>query len=285
MRQPPQPCDPRYLRNLLRRHGFYTSKRLGQHFLTDARIPTTITRRAEIDKTQGVLEIGPGAGALTRALSTEAGRVVAVEADPALLPVLEETLHGLGNVTVIPGDILKVDLRALARERLAPYVPVVCANLPYHITTPVLTCLLEADVFQGITVMVQREVARRICARPGTPEYGAFTLYAGARASREILFDVPAGSFTPPPKVTSSVVSLRRQIYPLRAPDLFARVVRAAFGQRRKTLLNALVGSFPLTKTEIADVLRSCGLSPMVRGEVLDIAEFDALSHAIHKII
>jgi len=289
MKQPARPCDVRYLRELLARHGIHLSRRLGQHFLTDGRVPGTIVERAGITPAHGVLEIGPGAGALTRVLSKAAGRVVAVEVDKSLLPLLKETLTGLTNVTLINADILKTDLHALVREQftypstragegIGPYTPVICANLPYNITTPILAHLLEADLFSDITVMVQKEVAQRLCAKAGTPEYGAFTVYVGVRAACEILFDVPPHCFSPPPKVTSSVVRLTRRITPLHDPELFQRIVRAAFSQRRKTLVNALSGAFPFSKAALTDAIVSCGLSPMVRGEVLDAKDFDRLT-------
>ena len=278
MEQAAQLCDIRYIRDILARHGFHFSRSLGQNFLTDSRIPKTIVERAGLSKIHGVLEIGPGLGALTAVLSEAAGQLVAVEADKSLPPLLNETLHGRDNVTVVQADILKTDLRALVKERFEGLVPVVCANLPYNITTPVLTHLLEADLFESITVMVQKEVAGRLCASAGTKEYGAFTVYVGVRAVCETLFDVPPQCFTPAPRVTSSVIRLTRRILPLCDSVLFQRVVRAAFGQRRKTLPNALSGAVALSKQELADALVSCGFSPMVRGETLDIAAFDRLT-------
>ena len=273
--------SPRAVRELLARYGLRAIKSRGQHFLADPRVPGAIVEGADLTRTHGVLEIGPGLGALTRALSRAAGRVVAVEADRLLLPVLDETLRGLDNVTVLHGDILKTDLHALVREHFNGLMPVVCANLPYNITTPVLICLLDAGLFETITVMVQREVARRLRAEAGTPEYGAFTVFVGARASCKILFDVPPSCFIPAPRVTSSVVKLTRDAFPLYNPELFSRVVRAAFGQRRKTLPNALAGLFNLSKAELAAILRSQGLSPLTRGETLDIAAFDQLTVAL----
>ena len=286
MERPARPGDSRGLRDILARHGFHTSRRWGQHFLTDSRVPETIVERAGITKTHGVLEIGPGAGALTRALSGSAGRVVAVEVDKSLLPLLREILSGMDNVTVIHADILKTDLPKLVREHFHSdqlSAVSVCANLPYNITTPVLFRLLQADLFGEITVMIQKEVALRLCAAAGTPAYGAFTVYVGARAVCETLFDVPPGCFTPPPKVMSSVVKLTRRMYPICDPALFERVVRAAFAQRRKTLVNALAGALPLSKEKLTDALLSCGLPPMTRGETLDVTAFDRLCQVIRN--
>ncbi len=274
-------CDNKFIREILSRHGFHFSRRYGQNFLTESWVPRTIVERAGLNSSHGVLEIGPGLGALTWQMSGAAGHVVAVEVDKTLGPVLAETLHGLDNVTLVEGDILKTDLTALVARHFSGLTPVVCANLPYAITTPVLTCLLDAGLFESITVMVQREVAQRLCARPGTPEYGAITVYARVRAETEILFDVPPNCFTPRPQVTSSVIKLTRRDIPLRDPKWFSRVVRAAFGQRRKTLANALSGTVGLTKIRLAEVILSCGISPSSRGETLDIPSFESLSYAL----
>ncbi|MDR3207577.1 MAG: 16S rRNA (adenine(1518)-N(6)/adenine(1519)-N(6))-dimethyltransferase RsmA [Oscillospiraceae bacterium] len=271
-------CDPAYIREILGRNGFRFSRAYGQNFLTDPHIPEAIAEQAGLGPSHGVLEVGPGLGALTWALARRAGRVAAVEVDNTLLPVLAETLAGLDNVTVVPGDILKTDLAALVEAHFPGLTPVVCANLPYNITAPALSRLLESGLFESLTVMLQREVAQRLLARPGTPAYGAFTVYVGTKAGAEILFDVPPHCFTPRPKVTSSVVKLTARPYPLRAPALFSRVVRAAFGQRRKTLLNALTAAFPVPKQALAAALADCGIPPLARGETLDIATFDALS-------
>ena len=273
----------RHVRDLLSRNGLSPEKRLGQHFLCSPGLPRAIVELSGIDAACDVLEIGPGLGALTLELSRAAQGVVAVEADRALIPLLEDTLKGCANVTVIHGDILKTDLAALVGEHFTdcqtqPREKVVCANLPYNITTPVLTLLLDSGLFGSITVMVQSEVARRLCAEAGTKEYGAFTVYAGVRAESEILLDVPPECFVPPPKVNSCVVKLTRRAYPLGHPEAFSRVVRAAFSQRRKTLPNALAGFCGLTKNEIAEAVESCGVPPMARGETLDIAAFDRLT-------
>ena len=276
--------DYNEIRALLARHGFRFSKSLGQNFLTAAWVPERIAEEAGLDEETGVVEVGPGIGCLTAELARRAGKVAAIELDKALLPVLRETLRDFDNVTVIPGDAAKLDLRALAEEKLPGLRPVVCANLPYNVTTPLLTALIEAGCFGTITVMIQREVARRICASPGCADYGAFGLFVQWHCETELLFDVPPSCFVPQPKVTSSVIRLRHREappLPVRDEKLLFRVIRAAFNQRRKTLVNALSAGLGLGKDELEAVLRECGLDPRVRGEALDLAAFAALSDKI----
>ena len=278
-------CDIDQIKALLARHGFHFSKSLGQNFLIEGWVPQDIATASGAGPGIGVLEIGPGIGPLTVELAKRADRVAAVELDKALLPILAETLAGFENVTVIPGDVMKLDLPTLVAEQFPGLTPMVCANLPYNITTPVLTLLLESGLFSAITIMIQKEVAQRICAAPGTGEYGAFTVLCQYFAKTEFLFEVPRECFLPAPKVTSAVVRLTPCPPPecVRNKDLFLRVVRGAFGLRRKTLLNALSAAFPLEK----DVLRTCieaaGLSPEIRGERLSIPEFAALADEIQK--
>lgn len=267
---------------LLSRHGFRFSKSMGQNFLIEPEVPARIAGAAELDEGCGVLEIGPGVGCLTVELARRAGRVAAVELDRALLPVLEETVGELPNVEVIPGDVMKLDLAALAAQRLPGLTAKVCANLPYNITTPVLAKFLEAECFQTVTVMIQREVAQRVCAAPGSAECGAFSLFCQYHARCERLFDVPPSCFYPPPKVTSSVVHLT----PWDAPpvegdrDAIFKAVRAAFAQRRKTLLNALSAAYGgrFTKDELRAIIERCGLPENVRGERLGLQEFARLA-------
>ena len=282
--------DIRAIRSLLERHGFHFSRSLGQNFLVCAWVPERIAESAGIDETSGVLEIGPGIGCLTARLSEKAGKVVAVELDRSLAPVLEETLGERQNVEILFGDILKQDLRRLAAEKFPGLRPAVCANLPYNITSPVLTELIRADCFEGITVMVQREVAERICARAGTEDYGAFSLFVQWHAVPELLFAVPPDCFLPRPKVTSAVVRLQKRESPpcpVKDEEMLFRVIRAAFGQRRKTLINALSAGLPnYSKEEIRDCVLACGLDEMIRGEALEIADFcyisDKLIDKIH---
>ena len=280
-------CDIREIKALLARHGFRFSKSMGQNFLIQSWVPRDIAAASGAGPGVGVLEIGPGIGPLTDRLAGLADRVAAVELDHSLLPVLAETMAGRDNVEIVPGDILKLDVPTLVGEKLAGLTPIVCANLPYNITTPVLTALLEARCFASITVMIQREVARRICAAPGTPDYGAFSVYCQVHAGTELLFDVPPDCFLPAPKVTSSVLRLTPRPLPAEIEDeaFFFRVVRAAFAQRRKTLLNALGAAFggQFSKEELAGLLADCGLPENVRGERLGIPEYAALARALRQ--
>ncbi|WP_300294993.1 16S rRNA (adenine(1518)-N(6)/adenine(1519)-N(6))-dimethyltransferase RsmA [uncultured Intestinimonas sp.] len=278
-------CDLDTIKALLSRHGFHFSRSMGQNFLIQSWVPEGLVEGAGVSGSNGVLEIGPGIGPLTVRLSAAAGRVVAVELDRALLPVLAETLGDRDNVEVISGDILKLDIPALVDEKLAGLEPMACANLPYNITTPVMTALIEAKRFSCIAVMIQREVARRICAVPGSPDYGAFSVYCQYHTEPELLFDVGPECFIPAPKVTSSVIRMR----PLPSPPVpvkdevrFFRVVKAAFGQRRKTLLNALSAGLPsLSREAVKAAVAACGLPDNVRGERLGIPEFAALTEAL----
>ena len=280
-----QLTNPTEIKALLNRHGFRFSKAMGQNFLIAAWVPERIAQEAAPDAAAGVLEVGPGIGCLTAELSRRAGKVVAVELDERLRPILAETLSGCANVELVFGDVLKLDLPALVRERFAGLRPVVCANLPYNVTSPLLAAFLEAGCFEEITVMIQREVARRLCARAGTADYGAFTVFTQWYAEPEILFDVPPGCFLPAPKVTSSVVRLRvRKTPPAAVTDekLFFAVVRAAFNQRRKTLVNALSsGLSGCDKDTAAAAVARCGFDARIRGEALDLAGFAAVANAL----
>ena len=279
--------DPNHIRALLARHGFRFSKSMGQNFLISDWVPRDIADAAGLDEGCGVLEIGPGIGPLTVQLAQRAGKVAAVELDRALLPILAETLADCPNVQVIPGDVMKLDLNELISERF-PGMPVMaCANLPYNITTPVLTKLLGSGRFQSITVMIQREVARRVCAGPDSPDRGAFSLFCQYHAQCKLLFDVGPECFLPAPKVTSSVIQLVPHAQPPVDADpkaLFA-VVRAAFAQRRKTLLNALSAAYGarLSKDQLRQILRDCGLEETVRGERLSLEDFSRLSKILQS--
>lgn len=279
--------DYNEIRSLLARHGFRFSKSLGQNFLTAAWVPERIAEEADLDENVGVLEVGPGIGCLTEQLSRRAGKVLSVELDKALQPILAETLTGCENVEVLFGDVLKQDLPALVGECFPGLTPVVCANLPYNVTTPVLTALIESGCFSRITVMIQREVARRICAGPGTADYGAFGLFVQWHCETEILFDVPPSCFVPQPKVTSSVIRLKkREAPPVAVSDeaLLFKVIRVAFNQRRKTLVNALNAGLGLPKERVEKVLISCGFDPKIRGEVLDLGGFAKITDEIHSL-
>ena len=274
------------IKELLGRHGFHFSKSLGQNFLTAAWVTASIVEDSGVDETCGVLEIGPGMGSLTRELAKSAGKVCAVEVDRALLPVLDETLAEFSNVSVIHGDILKEDVNEIVKRELGGLRPLVCANLPYYITSPILTRLIESCAFEAITVMLQKEVAQRLCAAPGKGDYGAFTVYIQYYTQPEILFDVPADCFIPQPKVDSAVVRLvMRDEPPVRVEDekFFFKVVHAAFAQRRKTLLNCLASVFgdKISKQDIACAIEQAGIAPNARGETLSIPEFAELAKVI----
>ena len=259
------------IKTLLSRHGFRFSKSKGQNFLTAACVPEDIADAAGLDERTGVMEIGPGIGCLTEQLSMRAGKVVSVELDTALRPVLAETLAGRENVEIVYDDVLKLDIPKLLDEKMRGMRHVVCANLPYNVTGPVISKLLKCRCFDSVTVMIQREVARRICAKP------------------EMLFDVPHGCFIPQPKVTSSVIRLDCRETPpaeVKSEAMFMRVVRAAFAQRRKTLLNALSASFgELSKEQVEKCLLDSGIDPKVRGEVLSIGEFAKIADAFFDVL
>ena len=279
-------CDIREIKALLGRHGFYFSKSMGQNFLIAGWVPQDIADAAGLDKSCAVLEIGPGIGPLTRQLSLRAGKVAAVELDSSLLPILRETLADCPNVEVIPGDIMKLDIGAIIFDKFSGFTVKACANLPYNITTPVLTKLLEAGCFQSITVMIQREVARRICAAPGDPDCGSFSLFCQYHAQCELLFEVPPDCFLPAPKVTSAVVRLTPHAAPPVAGDegaIFA-VVKAAFAQRRKTLLNALSAAYGsrFSKEQLRQIILACGVPETVRGERLSLEQYAVLASALH---
>lgn len=280
-----QLCDPETIRGILGKNGFRFSKSMGQNFLIDPSVPLRIAEEAGIDRQTGVLEVGPGIGCLTACLASWAGKVVCLELDTALRPILSETLAEYENVEIVYGDALKTDLSALVSEKFSGLRPVVCANLPYNITSPIITAFLESGRFETITVMVQKEVARRMAAKPGTADYSAFSVLVQWYTQPELLFDVSPHCFMPAPKVTSSVIRLqKRAAAPAEMPDpaLFFRTVRAAFSQRRKTLVNALVSGFgTLSKQQLAEIIAECGFDEHVRGETLSIPEFARLSQAL----
>ena len=277
------------IKELLSRHGFRFSKSMGQNFLTAAWVPRDIADNAELDEGTGVLEVGPGIGCLTKQLSLRAGKVLSVELDNALRPILAETLSECGNVEVIFGDVLKQDLPALVKEHFAGMRCAVCANLPYNVTSPLLTAFIEAECFETITVMIQREVARRICAAPGTADYGAFGIFVQWHMETELLFDVPPSCFIPQPKVTSSVIRLRRRTaHPAKTTDeqFLFKVIRAAFNQRRKTLINAISSQIPNVSKEQAErAVTESGFDARIRGETLDIGKFATIADKLAAII
>ena len=278
-------CDIQVMKPLLAQHGFHFSKAKGQNFLISRWVPERIAEEAGVDETAGVLEIGPGIGPLTQQLAIRAGKVCAVEVDERLKPILALTVGEFSNTEILWSDILKQNIPALVEEKFPGLRPMACANLPYYITSPILTALLEAECFRSVTVMVQKEVAQRIAAQPGSPDYSAFSIFCQYYAKPEILFDVPAGCFLPQPKVTSAVITLKvreEKPWDIPEPEIFFRAVRASFAMRRKKLLNGLASGFPqLGKAGAAEVIAAAGLSENVRGETLGIPEFARLSKEI----
>ena len=275
------------MKPLLAEHGFHFSKAKGQNFLIARWVPERIAEEAGVDASAGVLEIGPGIGPLTQQLALRAGKVCAVELDTRLEPILQMTVGEFSNLEILWDDVLKQDIPALVRKKFAGLRPMACANLPYYITSPILTALLEARCFDSVTVMVQKEVAQRIAAKPGSADYSAFTVFCQYYAEPELLFDVPAGCFLPQPKVTSAVIQLRcREAFPwdISDPELFFRVVRASFAMRRKKLSNGLASGFPeLGKAGAEEVLTACSMDANVRGETLDIPAFAAIANEIGR--
>lgn len=280
-------CDYNTIRELLGRHGFHFSKSMGQNFLIDLEVPYNIAAASQADETCGVLEIGPGIGPLTAELAQRAGKVVSIELDKSLLPVLAETMAPYPNVEIVPGDAMKLDLGALAAEKFQGLRPIVCANLPYNITTPVLTKLIETPCFETITVLIQKEVAQRLSAAQGSSDGGSFSLFLQYYMETEYLFDVPREKFLPAPKVTSAVLRCIRRKKPAVDVDdeeFFFKVVRGAFLLRRKTLPNSLAAALPpFSKESIIAAMAECGLPETVRGERLTLQDFANLSKTLKK--
>ena len=280
-------CDIQVMKPLLAEHGFHFSKAKGQNFLIASWVPESIAEQAGVDETAGVLEIGPGIGPLTQQLCLRAKKVCAVELDNRLAPILQQTVGEFENLEILWGDVLKQDVPKLVAEKFGGLRPMACANLPYYITSPILSALLEAECFDSVTVMVQKEVAQRIAAAPGTADYSAFTVFCQYYAEPELLFDVPAHCFLPQPKVTSAVIKLnvrKARNWGIDDPDIFFRLVKASFAMRRKKLSNGLASGFPeLGKSGAAEVIRAAGFDENVRGETLSIPEFARIANEIAK--
>lgn len=277
-------CDYRQIQELLAAaDGFRFSRARGQNFLIERRVPERIAEESGLDAGTGVVEIGPGVGCLTEQLALRAGKVAAFEVDELLKPVLARTLAPYDNIEVIFGDVMRRDLPAEIERSLPGLRPVLCANLPYSITTPVLTKIFGSRCFETAVVMVQKEVAERMCAAPGEKDYGAFTLLTQWYTEPEMLFTVGPECFMPRPKVTSAVVRMTMRKTPPAEVDEKAlfRVIRAAFNMRRKTLVNALDGVCGKEKARAA--IAACGFAETVRGEALSLAEFAALTNALAK--
>ena len=280
----PRLTDAGYIRELLERHGFRFSKKLGQNFLINPSVCPRMAEACGIGADGGVLEIGPGFGVLTRELARQAGKVVAVELDDRLPAVLAETLAGQDNVKIVSGDCMKIDLGRLIAEEFGDRPVAVCANLPYYITSPILMMLLESRLpVESITVMVQKEAAQRLCAAPGTREAGAVTLAVQYYAEAETLFSVSRGSFMPAPNVDSAVIRLtvrKTPPCPVKDEAVLFRLIRAGFNQRRKTLLNSLTGA-GYAKEQLSAALDVAGISPTARAEQLTLPQFAALADAL----
>ena len=277
--------DRAYLRTLLEKYGFHFSKAMGQNFLVNPSVCPRMAEEGGAAPGVGVLEIGPGIGVLTQELAKRASKVVCIELDERLLPILDETLADYPNTEVIHGDVMQVDLEAILREKFAGMPVVVCANLPYYITTPILMRLLESRLpVESITVMVQKEAADRLCAPPGSRACGAISAAIAYYAEASRVFSVAAGSFLPAPKVDSAVIRLDVRKEPpvlCRDEHFLFRVVRGAFSQRRKTAANALASALGIGKNEVQQCLAACGLAESVRAEQLTLTQFAALSDAL----
>ena len=280
-------CDIQVMKPLLSQHGFHFSKAKGQNFLIAPWVPQSIAEQAGVDETAGVLEIGPGIGSLTQQLCLRAKKVCAVELDERLEPILDITVGEFDNLEIFWNDVLKLDLPALVEGEFSGLRPMACANLPYYITSPILTALLEADCFESVTVMVQKEVAQRISAAPGSADYSAFTVFCQYYAEPALLFDVPAHCFLPQPKVTSAVIQLKvqkKREWDILDENIFFRTVRASFAMRRKKLSNGLASGFPeLGKNGASEVIAQAGFDANVRGETLSIPEFARIANEIVK--
>lgn len=273
--------DPKIIKYLCSKYGFTFSKSMGQNFITDENVPLLMAKHAASDS-EGIIEIGPGFGSLTAALSMAAKKVVCIELDRRLEPVLNETLAGCDNVSFIWEDCLKVDLKKLIEEEFGSMNVSVAANLPYYITTPILMNLLESRLpFKRIVVMIQKEVAQRLCAKSGSKDYGAVTIATQYYSNPQILENVPASSFIPAPKVDSAVISLELLEKPRVNPKdekRYFELIKAAFSQRRKTLANALSSSGKFgAKEDIISVIKKCGFDENIRGERLSIEDFCVL--------
>lgn len=278
--------SPETIKEIIQDYRFNFSKSLGQNFLIDGNIISKIIEKSDINPKDFILEIGPGIGTLTKELSSKAGKVVAVELDKNLIPILNDTLSGCKNVEIVHGDILKVDLNKIFSEMLKDGNVKVIGNLPYYITTPIIMKLLEKKLkIDKIIVMVQKEVAVRMQASPGNKDYGALSVAVQYYSNPQIIVNVPRHVFMPRPNVDSAVVMLdvyKKPIVDVINEERFFQVVKSAFGQRRKTLLNALAGgNLGLSKEKIKDILIDCDIDPQKRGETLKLEDFAKISNAI----
>lgn len=276
--------SPSYVKEIINKYGFSFSKSLGQNFLIDGNIVRKICEEGNIDSTDNVLEIGPGIGTLTEELGIRAKKVVAVELDRNLLPILDDTLSQYENIEIVHGDILKIDLPKLFREKFDGGSIKIVANLPYYITTPIITRFLEEEIdIDSILVMVQKEVAERMSARSGSKDYGSLSVFVNYYTEAEIVLNVPKTVFMPKPNVDSAVIRLkvRGERIQLKDKETFFKTVKASFSQRRKTILNSLSAGLGMEKEELKDILLKCDVDPRQRAENLNIEDFAKISSLI----
>ena len=276
--------SPAEIKRIASRYGFVFKKGLGQNFLSSQSVLEEIADAAEIEN-EGVIEIGPGFGVLTNELAKRAEKVLALEIDERLIPILSDTLSEYDNVKVINKDVLKTDIAELIKSEFGDKRVSVAANLPYYITTPIITSLIENRLpLKNLVVMIQKEVADRITAQPGTKDYGAISVLCQFYTKPELICNVGAELFVPPPKVDSAVVKMAFRDEPaveVKDEKMFFRTVKAAFSQRRKTLLNCLAANFPINKSDLTQIMESVDISPSRRGETLLLEEFAKLAEAI----
>lgn len=278
------------VKNVMERHGLRFNKGYGQNFLINEAVPKRIAAECGANPDSGILEIGPGIGTLSQELCRLYKKVVAVEIDTSLIPALGETMAEFDNFKVINADVLKVDLPLLIKEEFGDMPLTVCANLPYYITTPIIMGLLESGCkFDNITVMIQKEVALRLTSKPGDSDYGAVTASVSRYGKASRLFNVSAGSFVPAPKVDSAVIRIevdKEKSYVVKDESYMTRVIRGAFAQRRKTLVNSLSSEFSeLNKEEITSSVTNAGYSADIRGEKLGISDFAALADSLYNAV
>ncbi|MBO5253892.1 MAG: 16S rRNA (adenine(1518)-N(6)/adenine(1519)-N(6))-dimethyltransferase RsmA [Clostridia bacterium] len=273
------------IREIMEKNGFSFSKALGQNFLINPSVCPRMAQMSGAADAAGAIEVGPGIGVLTYELSQVAKKVVSIELDKRLLPVLDETLSGCDNVKIINDDVMKIDLHRVIEEEFGGEEVAVCANLPYYITSPVIMRLLEERLpITSVTVMVQKEAADRLCAKPGTRACGAVSAAVQYYAEPEILFDVSRGSFMPAPNVDSAVIRLKiRKTPAVEVTDekLFFRLVKAAFAQRRKTAVNSVSNTMGLKKQSVTDAFIASGIEPNARAEALTLEQFAALANCL----
>ncbi|MBQ2781616.1 MAG: ribosomal RNA small subunit methyltransferase A [Oscillospiraceae bacterium] len=277
-------CDRRTIEELLTRHGFRFAKSMGQNFLIEGWVPRDTAEVCGADENCGVLEIGPGIGPLTQQLCRRAAKVVSIELDERLYDVLGETMGEFDNFTLVKGDAMAVDFPALVAQHFGGLRPLLCANLPYNITTPVLEKCILSRCFDSITVLIQKEAAERICAKAGSPDYSVFSLQMQYYTDPQIMFEVEPECFFPAPKVTSAVLHCPvRKTPPVEVVSEQAlwRTVKGGFALRRKTLANSLQSAYPFSKEQLTEVIVSCGLAPTVRGEKLTLEDYARLTNAL----